>query len=253
MRWSRIRILRFLGRIAPPFDCTFLNRTAMRLCGFESHRRANYHRFMQEKFQNKYRVKSARLASWDYSWDGSYFITICSINRELIFGEIENGEMILSPIGEIVQQEWDRSFQIRNELFCDAFVLMPNHLHAIVRIENPVETHGHSAETHGHSAETHDHPVETHGCASLRGDPHDQTHHHQNMALPIVRQNPFRHLLRDLNHPPQNELIRSEKHRGNRSGNHGFMIILSDRRKIIIEYANTSNTILKNGMRIDFT
>lgn len=59
--------------------------------------------------------------------------------------------MSLSDTGQIVLQEWEKSFAIRTELFCDIFVIMPNHIHAIVRIkENPeevssslyVETHG---------------------------------------------------------------------------------------------------------------
>ena len=95
-----------------------------------------------EKFHNKYRIPSTRARFWDYSSDGLYFITICAYNRQMIFGEIENQTMILSAIGEITLQEWNRSFEIRRELFCDAFIIMPNHLHAIVRIVNDVETHG---------------------------------------------------------------------------------------------------------------
>ena len=98
-----------------------------------------------EKFKNTYRIPSARAPWWDYSWQGCYFITICTAHQECIFGEIRNGQMQPSHIGEIVLREWEQSFQIRAELFCDAFVLMPNHLHAIVRIENSdpnVETHG---------------------------------------------------------------------------------------------------------------
>ncbi len=98
-----------------------------------------------EKFNNTYRIPSTRAAWWDYSWQGSYFITICAAHKECIFGKIHNGRMQTSPIGEIVLREWEQSFQIRAELFCNAFVLMPNHLHAIVSIKNivpPVETHG---------------------------------------------------------------------------------------------------------------
>lgn len=100
-----------------------------------------------EKFKNAYRIPSARAPWWDYSWRGRYFITICTAQHACIFGNIRNGQMQPSPVGEIVLREWEQSFQIRAELFCDAFVLMPNHLHAIVRIEYPdpttfVETHG---------------------------------------------------------------------------------------------------------------
>jgi REP element-mobilizing transposase RayT len=101
-----------------------------------------------EKFQNKYRIPSARWQNWDYSANAEYFITICTAKRECLFGKIVNGEMILSEFGKIVNQEWDKSFEIRKELFCDAFVIMPNHIHAILRI---IQTHD-TVETHGRAS-----------------------------------------------------------------------------------------------------
>ena len=96
------------------------------------------------KFQNKYRNESSRAQWWDYANVGAYFITICTAGREWLFGEILNNEMHLSPIGEMVYQEWNVSFDMRAELFCNTFVIMPNHIHAILRIENGivVGTHG---------------------------------------------------------------------------------------------------------------
>lgn len=55
------------------------------------------------KFQDKYRIPSARLVGWDYSDDGAYFITICTANRKHFFGECKNGKMKLSTAGAIVQ------------------------------------------------------------------------------------------------------------------------------------------------------
>jgi REP element-mobilizing transposase RayT len=57
-----------------------------------------------------------------------------SHQRESIFGLVENGEVILSAIGKIVAGEWLRSADIRQEIELDDFVIMPNHLHAIVAI-----------------------------------------------------------------------------------------------------------------------
>lgn len=107
-----------------------------------------------EKFKNTYRIPSARAPWWDYSWQGCYFITICTAHHECIFGKISNGQMQPSSIGEIVLREWEQSFQIRAELFCNAFVLMPNHLHAIVRIENsaPPTIPAAAVETHGRAS-----------------------------------------------------------------------------------------------------
>jgi len=60
--------------------------------------------------------------------------------------------MKLSEFGKIADSEWYKSFEIRTELFSDDFVLMPNHLHAIVilkNIDDCEETHGRVVEAHG--------------------------------------------------------------------------------------------------------
>ena len=92
-----------------------------------------------QKFQNKYRIHSARASWWDYADPGLYFITICTANRACLFGEIIDQELYLSPYGIIVLEEWEKSFDIRAELYCDAWVIMPNHIHAILRIEQPTD------------------------------------------------------------------------------------------------------------------
>ena len=53
---------------------------------------------MTEKFQNKYRIASARAQWWDYGNNAAYFITICTHDRQHFFGKIMNGEMQLSPL-----------------------------------------------------------------------------------------------------------------------------------------------------------
>jgi REP element-mobilizing transposase RayT len=109
-------------------------------------------------FENKYRIETTRLKNWDYSSNGYYYITICTKNRECLFGNIAGEKMQLSTIGEIVLQCWNDSFVMRKELSCDQFVIMPNHIHGIVIIEKLVETHG-NASGHG---------IETQGLASLQ-------------------------------------------------------------------------------------
>ncbi len=91
---------------------------------------------MSDKFQNKYRIASNRLRGWDYSANGLYFITVVTHHRECVFGKIIDGIMELSKFGIIAHNEWFSSFQLRNELYLDEFILMPNHLHAIVGIDN---------------------------------------------------------------------------------------------------------------------
>ena len=94
---------------------------------------------MAEKFQNKYRIASHRRPGWDYSSNGMYFITVVTQNMVCNLGEVVMGDVPavqLSDFGKIVDAEWHKSFEIRNELFLDKYIIMPNHLHAIVVINN---------------------------------------------------------------------------------------------------------------------
>ena len=86
-------------------------------------------------FRNQYRVDSARLKGWDYSRAGGYFITICTDKRQSHFGHIADGQMRLSPIGDIVAAEWQRTAELRSHVILDAWVVMPNHLHGIIVIQ----------------------------------------------------------------------------------------------------------------------
>lgn len=120
---------------------------------------------MTEKFRDKYRIPSNRLRGWDYASSGHYYVTIVTAGRNRLFGEIKNGEMILNDLGQIVYDEFFKSFELREELFLGEFVLMPDHLHAIVILDkSKCECSGHVG-THDRVG-THDH-VETHGRASL--------------------------------------------------------------------------------------
>ena len=124
---------------------------------------------MMEKFQNKYRIPSNRLRGWDYSGSGHYYITIVTAGRDRLFGEIINGEMVLNDLGQIVYDEFLKSFDIREELFLGEFVLMPNHLHAIVILDKSkctdvgVETNGDVVGTNGDIMGTDDNVMETKG------------------------------------------------------------------------------------------
>ncbi len=78
--------------------------------------------------------RSLRLRAYDYAQAGAYFVTVCAYRRECLFGEVADGEMVMSDIGRIVADEWWRSAEIRQEVVLDAFVVMPNHIHGIVVI-----------------------------------------------------------------------------------------------------------------------
>jgi REP element-mobilizing transposase RayT len=80
--------------------------------------------------------RSIRLKDYDYSQPGAYFVTLVTQRREEWFGAIQNNQVILTSLGQIVLEEWQRSAEIRKEirLWEDELVIMPNHVHGIVWI-----------------------------------------------------------------------------------------------------------------------
>jgi len=91
---------------------------------------------MTDKFRNKYRISSTRLQTWDYGNKGAYFITICTRNNVHFFGEIVDEQMQLNEIGNIAEQEWIKTPEIRSDMNLELgeFVVMPNHFHGILII-----------------------------------------------------------------------------------------------------------------------
>jgi len=56
-----------------------------------------------QKYKNK---KQYRYKGYDYSQDGFYFVTICTKNRKMFFGNIKNEKMNLSEIGLMADKFW---------------------------------------------------------------------------------------------------------------------------------------------------
>ena len=122
---------------------------------------------MADKFQNKYRIPSARHQNWDYGTNGAYFITICTKDRQHFFGECADGKMKLSTLGAIVQGGRRSAFWYeipKHFPFIELgeFIVMPNHIHGVLILnknENdivPVET--------GHC------PVSTNDVSTIKSD-----------------------------------------------------------------------------------
>lgn len=136
-------------------------------------------------FKNKFKTDSNRLKDWDYSNEAVYFITIATKNRECIFGSVEEGKMILNSNGQIVENELLKSIKIRKNWFFHNWVVMPNHIHLLIEIQNknPVSNikkenvEMHNLEMHSSASSSHPeisikselsktHIVETHSSAS---------------------------------------------------------------------------------------
>ncbi len=79
--------------------------------------------------------KSPRLAKYDYSQEGAYFLTICTQNRSPLFGEVRDDMLQLNSAGEMVAYWWTQIPIKYPTCQIDAFVVMPNHIHGILTIE----------------------------------------------------------------------------------------------------------------------
>jgi len=81
----------------------------------------------------KHHRRSIRLKEYDYSQPGGYFITIVIQNRECLFGEVLDRDMVLNAAGKMIEKWY---FKLKNkfsDIRCDAYTVMPNHFHAIIQ------------------------------------------------------------------------------------------------------------------------
>lgn len=125
------------------------------------------------KYKGKYRSESHRLQGWDYSREAIYFITFCVQDFECLFGDVvgneihdgesvraypennemqnnESARMNLNQFGQIVEDEIQKSIEIRKNWIFHEWVVMPNHVHILIEIEfndnNSVQTHNRASQ-----------------------------------------------------------------------------------------------------------
>jgi REP element-mobilizing transposase RayT len=93
--------------------------------------------------------KSIRLSDNDYAQQGAYFVTICTYNRQHLFGDIDSDGIVhCNDYGNIVWACWRDLPKHYNNIQLDEFVVMPNHIHAIIFIVDA--THLNSEKREGH-------------------------------------------------------------------------------------------------------
>jgi len=83
-----------------------------------------------------HRRKSIRLKEYDYSENGYFFITICAQNSQCFFGSISDGNITLNQAGEIICKVWKDLKERFDNIILDEYIIMPNHLHAILALKN---------------------------------------------------------------------------------------------------------------------
>jgi putative transposase len=82
--------------------------------------------------------RTIRIAHFDYATPGYYFVTICSHLKRCHFGEIRNGNLAAAHLGVIVSDAWISLPQLHPSIGLDEWVLMPNHLHGIIYIQETI-------------------------------------------------------------------------------------------------------------------
>ncbi len=92
---------------------------------------------MQYNSQIRHR-KSIRLKDYDYSQAGLYFITLCTFNRECLFGNISHGQMELNDAGIIADRYWMEIPKHFPRVILHEYVIMPNHVHGIIELSPTV-------------------------------------------------------------------------------------------------------------------
>ena len=83
----------------------------------------------QYKYHKQYRYKG-----YDYAKDGFYFVTICTKDRQLFFGDVVNEKMQLSKIGQIAEKYWLEISNHFKNIKLHEYIIMPNHIHGIIQI-----------------------------------------------------------------------------------------------------------------------
>lgn len=83
--------------------------------------------------------QSHRLQCYDYSREGVYFVTICTRHRQCLFGKIAENSMMLNDLGKIVEKCWNAIPQHFPHMLLDAYIIMPNHIHGIVIINQSLK------------------------------------------------------------------------------------------------------------------
>ncbi len=86
----------------------------------------------------RHRRRSLRLRGYDYSSQGAYFVTICTHQRDCLFGRIQNSKTWLNPLGQIAEDCWKQIPAHFPNSELEEFVIMPNHLHGIIAIHRTV-------------------------------------------------------------------------------------------------------------------
>jgi putative transposase len=152
----------------------------------------------------KHRRRSIRLKNYDYSQAGAYFVTVCTHNREYLFGKITNGKMQLNKTGKMIKLVWDELPKNYTGVNTDIFVVMLNHIHGII-VLNPVGAGPRACPEGGQprgvapTKTTMILPDVVHRLKSLTTDRYWQLQHSFSKSKKLWQRNYYEHVVRNEN------------------------------------------------------
>ena len=78
--------------------------------------------------------KTVRLSGYNYAEEGLYFMTICTQERENLFGEVVEELMVLNDVGKMIETTWVEIPTIFPNIFINTIQIMPDHIHVIIEV-----------------------------------------------------------------------------------------------------------------------
>ena len=80
--------------------------------------------------------KINRMEGYDYRSSGYYYVTICTKDRKEWFGKIDGRKVVLNDIGRMAEMKWKWLKEQYMYIELDEFIVMPNHIHGVIHINN---------------------------------------------------------------------------------------------------------------------
>ncbi len=138
-------------------------------------------------FKGKYLIPTVRLPGYDYSLSGTYAVTFCTNDRRSFLSRIIDSEIILTREGQILTRCWDNLPMHFHNCALDTFIVMPNHVHLILRLQE---------------TETGQRPVSTKDCTlgtivgALKSYSSKEIHRIWGNDLPVWQSRFYEHVIR---------------------------------------------------------
>jgi putative transposase len=152
---------------------------------------------MYELSLDPYHRRSIRLKGYDYSLPGAYFVTVLSFHQKPVFGSIKGGLFNANIDGNIVRECWyelDKHYPYIN---LDAFVVMPNHIHGILFIEDTKVFPGHDVRAGLRPALTKLHELSAIIRAFKSFSARRINEHRKTPGTPVWQRNYYEHIIRN--------------------------------------------------------